>query len=211
MIENACVTEKQIQQSRTLGQLERVPALVREEGADVDGEVLLVGKRGGQGQREPVVVRPLVGVHTEAVLGAVVLGDVVLAVVVRRGDGALDLGTPEPTHPGVLFVHELVVIVLVFAEKVDFLIRIEVSQVHLLQGQCPVGGRLVDAEAGQELLPSIAPVDLGIVNKCKSQPTSSFETGLTLPNMQQCNRKTKQSLLNTYPHCAHANLQSALT
>ncbi len=44
MLVNSGVTEKEIKESWTFCQLERVFALVGEQGAHVDGEVLLVGQ-----------------------------------------------------------------------------------------------------------------------------------------------------------------------
>ena len=63
MIEDPGVGEKEVKKARALAQLEGVPALVGEQGAHVDGEVLLVGQRGEEREAEPVVVRLVVDVR----------------------------------------------------------------------------------------------------------------------------------------------------
>ena len=69
MVEDPGVSEENVQQSGTLAQLESVPTLVGEEGADVDGKVLLVGERRQEGESQTVVVRLLVEVGGESVVG----------------------------------------------------------------------------------------------------------------------------------------------
>ena len=56
VIEDPSMGEQEVKKARTLAQLEGVPAFVGEQGAHVDGKVLLVGQRGEEGQAEPVVV-----------------------------------------------------------------------------------------------------------------------------------------------------------
>ena len=63
MIEDPGVGEKEVKKAWALAQLEGVPALVGEQGAHVDGEVLLVGQRGEEREAEPVVVRLVVDVR----------------------------------------------------------------------------------------------------------------------------------------------------
>ena len=70
MVENSSVGKKEVEKPWTLAQLERVPALVGEQGAHVDCEVLLVGKRGEQGEGEAVVVRLVVDVRRQAIVGS---------------------------------------------------------------------------------------------------------------------------------------------
>ena len=45
MIEDPGMGEQEVEKARTLAQLEGVPALVGEQGAHVDGKVLLVRER----------------------------------------------------------------------------------------------------------------------------------------------------------------------
>ncbi len=163
MIENTGVTKEQVQEPRTFGQLERVAALVRQERAHVNGKVLLIRQWRGQRQREAVVIRPLVSVDAEAVGRPVDLGHLVLPVVVGGRDGALNFGRALPTHPRVLLVHIVVIVVLLLTEKMHFFVGIEVSQVRLLEGQRTVGRGLFKFEAGQKLFPAIISIDLRIM------------------------------------------------
>ena len=63
MIEDPGVGEKKVKKAWALAQLEGVPALVGEQGAHIDGKVLLVGQRGEEREAEPVVVRLVVDVR----------------------------------------------------------------------------------------------------------------------------------------------------
>ena len=63
VIEDPGMGEQEVKKARTLAQLEGVPALVGEQGAHIDGKVLLVGQRGEEGEAEPVVVRLVVDVR----------------------------------------------------------------------------------------------------------------------------------------------------
>ena len=60
VVEHAGVSQEEIEDARTLGELEGVPALVREERAHIDGKVLLVGQWRGQGEGQTIVVGLLV-------------------------------------------------------------------------------------------------------------------------------------------------------
>ena len=70
MVENSSMGKKEVEKPWTLAQLESVPALVGEQGAHVDREVLLVGKRREQGEGEAVVVRLVVDVRRQAIVGS---------------------------------------------------------------------------------------------------------------------------------------------
>ena len=73
VIEDPGMGEQEVKKARTLAQLEGVPALVGEQGAHVDGKVLLVGQRGEEGEAEPVVVRLVVDVRRQAIVGSQIL------------------------------------------------------------------------------------------------------------------------------------------
>ena len=62
--------KKEVEKPWALAQLEGVPALVGEQGAHVDREVLLVGQRREQGEGEAVVVRLVVDVRRQAIVGS---------------------------------------------------------------------------------------------------------------------------------------------
>ena len=104
-----------------------MPALVAEEGAHVDGEVLLVGQRGEQGEAQPVVVRLLVELRGQAVVRAQVVRHAVLRLVVGGRHVLHDLPLPLLARPAVLLVKVRVVIVLLlFPEEVKLFIRIQI-------------------------------------------------------------------------------------
>lgn len=84
------MSEQQVKQSRTLCQLERVSALVGQQSAHVDGEVLLVGQRGRQGQDQSVIVRPLVEVDRKATVGTILNRNVVLVIIIRGWNSPLN-------------------------------------------------------------------------------------------------------------------------
>ena len=73
VIEDPGMGEQEVKKARTLAQLEGVPALVGEQGAHVDGKVLLVGQRGEKREAEPVVVRLVVDVRRQAIVGSQIL------------------------------------------------------------------------------------------------------------------------------------------
>ena len=81
-------------------------ALVGEERADADAEVLLVGQGRREREREAVVVRLAVDVRREVVLAAVLVRYRVLVVVVleRHGDDGLLLGPLLPQRRYLLVV-----------------------------------------------------------------------------------------------------------
>ena len=73
VIEDPGMGEQEVEKAGTLAQLEGVPALVGEQGAHVDGKVLLVGQRGEEREAEPVVVRLVVDVRRQAIVGSQIL------------------------------------------------------------------------------------------------------------------------------------------
>ena len=82
MIEHPGVGEEDVQQPGALAELQGMPALVAQECAHVNGEVLLVGERGEEGETEPVVVCLLIQIRGEAVVRPEVIADSVLRLVV---------------------------------------------------------------------------------------------------------------------------------
>ena len=73
VIEDPGMGEQEVKKAGALAQLEGVPALVGEQGAHVDGKVLLVGQRGEEREAEPVVVRLVVDVRRQAIVGSQIL------------------------------------------------------------------------------------------------------------------------------------------
>ena len=73
MIEDPGMGEQEVKKAWTLSQLEGVPALVGEQGAHIDGKVLLVGQRGEEREAEPVIVRLVVDVRRQTIVGSQIL------------------------------------------------------------------------------------------------------------------------------------------
>ena len=82
MVEHPGVGQEDVQQPGALAELQGVSALVAQERAHVDGEVLFVGERGEEGKAEPVVVCLLIQIRGEAVVRPEVMADSVLCLVV---------------------------------------------------------------------------------------------------------------------------------
>ena len=106
MIVDPGVREQEVEEPGALGELDGVLALVGEERADADAEVLLVGQGRREREREAVVVRLAVDVRREVVLAAVLVRYRVLVVVVleRHGDDGLLLGPLLPQRRYLLVV-----------------------------------------------------------------------------------------------------------
>ena len=68
MIEYSSMSKQEVQKSGALPQLEGVPALVGEQGADIDGKVLLIRQGGQQGEAQPVIVRLPVDISREPIV-----------------------------------------------------------------------------------------------------------------------------------------------
>ena len=73
VVEDPSMGEQEVEEAGALAKLEGVPALVGEQGAHVDGKVLLVGQRGKEREAEPVVVRLVVDVRRQAIVGSQIL------------------------------------------------------------------------------------------------------------------------------------------
>ena len=145
MVEDPGVCQEDVQQPGTLAQLERVAALVGEKGAHVDGEVLLVWERREEGETQSVIVRLLVEVGGESVVGPLVVCNQmdealrdnsrhstltrypVLGLVITS---RYVLNYPPlslPTSPTVLLVKVGVgLVLLLLPEKVIFLVGVEI-------------------------------------------------------------------------------------
>lgn len=67
-IEDTGVRQEDVHQTGILVEPQGVLALVRQEGADIDGEVLLVRQRRQERQRELVIIRGLVKIRRESVV-----------------------------------------------------------------------------------------------------------------------------------------------
>ena len=70
VVEDPSMGEQEVEEAGALAKLEGVPALVGEQGAHIDGEVLLVGQRREKREAESVVVRLVVDVRRQAIVGS---------------------------------------------------------------------------------------------------------------------------------------------
>ena len=129
MVEHPGVGQEDVEQPGTLAELQGVPALVAQERAHVDREVLLVGEGGEEGKAEPVVICLLIQIRGEAVVGPEVVADSVLGLVVCCGhilyNPPLSL---TPRSPVLLVKVWVGFILLLLAKKVELFICIKIPE-----------------------------------------------------------------------------------
>ena len=129
MVEHPGVGQEDVQQPGTLAELQSVSALVAQERAHVDGEVLLVGEGREEGKAEPVVVCLLIQIRGEAIVRAEVVADSVLGLVVRGGNilynPPLSLA---PRSPVLLIKVWVGLILLLLAKEVELFICIKIPE-----------------------------------------------------------------------------------
>ena len=91
-------------------------------------EILLVRQGRQQGEAQPVVVSLVVDIGGQTVGGALALGHAVLGLVVAGRHVLDNLPVPLPPGPTLLLVEEEVRVILLFlAQKIIFLVRVQVS------------------------------------------------------------------------------------
>ena len=157
-----------------------MPALVAEEGAHVDGEVLLVGQRGEEGEPQPVVVRLLVELRGQAVVCAQVVRHAVLRLVVRCRHVLHDLPLPLLARPAVLLVKVRVgFILLLFPEEVKLFIRIQIPAENVvIQLRCSNNHMIVVSVVAYLKGPKAGPGDIAVSTVQYSTSTVVVQTDL---------------------------------
>ena len=106
-----------------------MPALIGEQGAHIDGKVLLIGQRRQKRQSQPVIVCLLIEVCGQSVVRPQVVCYPVLGLVVGGGNILNNLPLSFSPSPTVLFIKVWVgIFLLLLTKEVIFFISIEIPK-----------------------------------------------------------------------------------
>lgn len=154
------MSEQGVQQLRTVLDFQRVLALVGHQRAHIDREILFVGQRRYERQHQSIILGRLEQIGGQFVQRTHAIRHNVLAVVVLQWH-FIEIFV-APLLVAIVFVILFRVSVIVFAQKMDFLISIQVSHVNLLQcHRCihTLGGQ---AEFRHQIFPFVAVIYLAM-------------------------------------------------